>query len=212
MPFAIPAVAEGAALGGEAIEAGTEAYEAYRLARAARAAANLARAAKALQATREGAQADACSTCPPPDKDPCAHLRSNKGGPGDYRGGAHGETIKPANDGLDSHHMPSADAVKQTLEGDLPRNDVPAIQMEPGDHRETLSWGSSSDAAAYRQSQQDLINKGKFMDAFENDAANARQIAADAGDPTRYDQAIKEARAYAECLEKNGLTQKQGGK
>lgn len=37
------------------------------------------------------------------------------------------------------------------------------------------------------------------------DIDHAHRIAKEAGDPTKYDEAIKEAEEYAACREKNGL-------
>ena len=208
MPVAIPIV-EGAAEAAEGIEAAAEAaedaYEAYRARKAAAAAAKLAAAAKAMQAAREGAQTEACSTCEPEQpkrrKNPCKHLERGSG-TGKYRGGSHRQMTKPAKDGLESHHMPPADSI----EGHLSRNDGAAIQMEEVDHKETLSFGSFKAAELYRDQQRELIKAGKLKTAFANDAGDVRRVAAQAGDPTRYSEAIKEAQAYADCLQQNNFT------
>ena len=139
-----------------------------------------------------------CQTCP----DPCKDLRKGSG-PGDYRGGAHSQMTQPARDSRVSHHMPSGAAVREALNGKLPRDSGPAIQMLPSDHKETLSWGNDEIAKAYQASQIDLIRRGRYMEAFDNDAADVRRVARNAGDPGRYDQAINEAQDYAECVEKN---------
>ena len=208
MPIAIPIV-EGVVEGGEALEALAEAaeegYEAYRAKKVAAVAAKLAAAAKALQAAKEGAQTETCPTCEPEQpkrrKNPCKHLERGKG-TGKYRGGSHRQMQKPAKDGLESHHMPPADSI----EGTLSRNDGAAIQMEEVDHKETLSFGSFKAAELYRDQQRELIKAGKLKTAFANDAADVRRVAAEAGDPTRYDEAIKEAQAYAECLQQSNFT------
>jgi hypothetical protein len=147
--------------------------------------------------------ATATQPCPlkPDDDDPCKHLRNgDPNGPGKYRGGAHGETKGPTGDGLDSHHTPAAQANEL---GDGPaRDDAPAIQMEKPDHQETISYGSGPKARKYRLDQAQLIKDGKLLDAVNMDIEDVKKIAADAGDPHRYDQAIKEMKAYADCLQK----------
>ncbi len=193
MPILVP-IAEGVVEGGEAIEAGIEGYEAYRAAKAAETAAKLARAAAALEAARQGVHTDACSTCPPPE-DPCAHL-SRGGGNGPYRGGSHDQMTKPRNDGLDSHHMPPNASIRDTMDV----GGGAAIQMLQSDHRATSSYGNRPAAQQYRAQQADLIRQGKYGEAFTNDAADVRRVASEAGEPSRYDQAIKEAQAYADCV------------
>ena len=210
MPWLVP-VGEGILAGGEVLLGGAEAAEgveaanlAYRALQARRladAARSALAAKKLLDAIREGSQSGTCDHCDDPPDDPCKHLKKGNGG-GKYRGGGHEQTAKPVNDGLDSHHMPSSDSIK----GTLGREDGPAVQMEPADHHQTASWGNSKDAVAYRARQTELIRNGKFTEAFANDVQDARRIAAEAGDPKRYDQAIKEALAYLDCLSKHNLT------
>ncbi|EKM98014.1 hypothetical protein, partial [Acidocella sp. MX-AZ02] len=90
---------------------------------------------------------DASEPCVECNEDPCAHLRKGTG-QGKYHGGAHGETKGPKGDGLDSHHMPAAQA--NEAGGGPARDDGPAIQMEPEDHKDTMSNGSGEDAKLYR--------------------------------------------------------------
>lgn len=209
MPVAIPII-EGVVEGGEAVEAAVEGYEAYRAKKALDAAAKLAVAAKAMQAAREGAQTEACSTCKPPPENPCEHLRTGSG-PGKYRGGGHGSpkknigTSSPGGDELDSHHMPAKDAYKGL---GLDPEDGPSIQMEPKDHRNTADNGFQGRAVRDRQAQQ--IRDGNFDQAFNESADDLRDIAKSRGDPSRYDQAIKEAEAYKDCLKANGLLPGKG--
>ncbi|WP_208990606.1 hypothetical protein [Agrobacterium tumefaciens] len=97
--------------------------------------------------------------------------------------------------------MPAKDSFPKS---DL--NDLPAIQMEELDHRKTMSNGNKgADGARWRSKQGDLIRDGKFKEALQMDIDDARRIAKEAGDPTRYDEAIKEAEEYAACREKHGL-------
>lgn len=129
---------------------------------------------------------------------PCDHLRQGSG-TGPYRGGAHSKTSKPVNDGKDSHHMPADDV------SPLSRNDGPAIQMDPGDHKATSSNGSSRDAVQYRQLLEQLLKEGKWRDAMAMEIKDIRQIAKEIGDPKKYNEAMQEMLEYFKCLEKNGL-------
>ena len=158
--------------------------------------------------TKDEAQDQVCSTCQP--KNPCEHLRKGDG-EGKYRGGSHGNpeknvgTSSPAGDDMDSHHMPA----KKAYEGSgLDPADGPAIQMEPKDHRDTADYGGRGKMVRNRQAQQ--IRDGNFDQAFDESADNVRAIAKKRGDPARYDQAIKEARAYKDCLKANGLLPESG--
>lgn len=117
---------------------------------------------------------------------------------GRFRGGAHGCTRQPPGDGLDSHHMPANSATA------MPREMGPAIQMLPTDHQQTASYGGNANGAAYAP-QRALTARGMTMAAFEMDVRDAQSIARDAGDPTRYDAAITQARAYALCLQAHGM-------
>lgn len=152
-----------------------------------------------------GTKADQCKTGDCKQQDPCAHLRRGNGN-GPYRGGAHGEMRKPTGDSLDSHHMPAKDALPQDT-----WNDLPAIQMDPTDHGKTMSNGNKGAAGyAWRKRQADLVGQGKFDEAMQMDIDDARRIARETGDPTKYDEAIKEAEEYAKCREKNGLNKPKG--
>ena len=93
---------------------------------------------------------------------------------------------------------------KKAYEGSrLDPEDGPAIQMERKDHRKTADNGGGGKAVRDRQAQQ--IREGNFDQAFEESADNVRAIAKSRGDPTKYDQAIKEAKAYKDCLKAHGL-------
>jgi hypothetical protein len=129
---------------------------------------------------------------------PCDHLRRGKG-TGPYRGGAHGQTSKPKNDGKDSHHMPADDV------SPLPRNDGPAIQMDPTDHRMTRSNGSVPGSALYRQKIEALLKAGKWREAMLKEIHDIRRIQGIINDPRKYNEAMLEMLEYFKCLEKNGL-------
>lgn len=145
-------------------------------------------------------------------KNPCEHLKKGQGA-GDYRGGAHGDpkkgtgTSSPSGDELFSHHTPAKDAYKGS---GLDPADGPAIQMLQEDHVDTHTYGRGG--LAGREAQRKLLEGGNFDQAFELDVDDIKQIAKDRGDPQRYDEAIKEARAYKDCLKKHGITPGSGGK
>lgn len=146
--------------------------------------------------------ATATQSCPAKldDDDPCKHLRNgNPNGKGKYRGGAHREMSKNKGDGLDSHHMPANQANK--MGGGPSENDAPAIQMDPSDHRKTSSYGGGPDAAQYRAEQARLVQEGKLLDAAKRDVEDVKRVARRANDPGKYDEALKEAQAYLDCLQ-----------
>lgn len=88
------------------------------------------------------------------------------------------------------HHMP-ADTISP-----LERSDGPAIVMDYYDHRQTASCGNSRDAQAYRAKQKELIEQGKFREAFQMDVDDIRSKFGD-----KYDEAIKNAEEYLDKLE-----------
>jgi hypothetical protein len=135
-------------------------------------------------------------------KGPCDHLKKGDGS-GPYRGGAHSETSKPLNDGKDSHHMPAKDSYKHTT---LDKNDGPAIQMDPKDHAKTSSNGRWGDLAEdYRSEIKDMIDKDAWRKALAREINDVRKIARKAGDPRKYNEAMREMLEYFKCLAKNGL-------
>ena len=129
---------------------------------------------------------------------PCNHLRKGSG-KGPYRGGAHSQTSKPVNDNKDSHHMPADDA------SPLPKRDGPAIQMHPDDHRLTRSNGSVKGSAKYRQSIQELLEKGEWRKAMIKEIKDIRRIQKMIDEPGKYNEAMLEMLEYFRCLEKNNL-------
>lgn len=72
----------------------------------------------------------------------------------------------------------------------LSKADGPAIRMSPEDHRKTASYGGreGSPQQAYRDKQADLINQGKFDDAFMMDVDDIQSKFGN-----KYDNAILEA-------------------
>lgn len=103
--------------------------------------------------------------------------------------------VKNNNDteGKEVHHMP-ADCASH-----LERDNGPAILMDAKDHRQTASCGGSREARAYQAKQKELIENGKFHEAFEMDVKDLQSKFGD-----KYDGAIAEARAYVNKLEQEG--------
>jgi hypothetical protein len=87
----------------------------------------------------------------------------------------------------------------------LPRKDGPAIQMDPADHRETLSNGSGIENKQFRKMVEGLLNKREWRKALALEIRDVRKIAREAGDPRKYNEAMKEMLEYFKCLEANGL-------
>ena len=87
------------------------------------------------------------------------------------------------------HHMPAKSA------SPLPMEDGPAVLMEAADHRLTASYGSSHSAIAYRSVQKELIQKGRFMEAFKMDVADIHQKFG-----PKYDTGIAQAYEYMKTL------------
>ncbi len=83
-----------------------------------------------------------------------------KGGPYDK--------VRAGNTGGQVHHTPAAKITP------FEYRKAPSVWMETADHRLTKSWGSSADAKAYRQIQDDLINQGKLREAIQMDIDDIR--------------------------------------
>jgi len=109
---------------------------------------------------------------------------------GTYRGGAYGDVKSPAGDGLDAHHIP-ADSVSP-----LPRDLGPAIQMDPGDHRQTRSHGNQGLAGRmHREELAALIRQGHWREVLAIEIRDARRVAA-----SKYNTAIREMLEYTKAL------------
>lgn len=89
------------------------------------------------------------------------------------------------------HHMPADSS------SNLDRCDGPAIVMDYEDHRQTASCGNSREAQEYRAKQKELIEQGKFREAFQMDVDDLREKFGD-----KYDEAISKAEQYIDQLEK----------
>lgn len=130
---------------------------------------------------------------------PCDHLRQGNG-KGPFRGGAHSKTSKPVNDGKDSHHMPADDV------SPLDRNDGPAIQMDPPDHRQTSSNGNKGlQGEIFRDDIAQMLAQGRWRDAMVKEIRDIKRIARKVGNPRKYNEAMLEMLEYFKCLEKHSL-------
>lgn len=95
----------------------------------------------------------------------------------------------PSIEGFEKHHMP-ADSTSP-----FSRDDGPCILMEKIDHFQTASWGSSRDAREYRSQQKELIENGKFSEAFLGDVADLQSKFG-----MKYDKHIQEAQNYLNTI------------
>lgn len=109
----------------------------------------------------------------------------------ELEGGAYKDL--PSKEGHEKHHIP-ADSTT-----DLSYGDGPCINMEKGDHRQTASWGNSIEAQEYRAKQKELIDNGKFEEAFQMDIDDIQDKFGD-----KYDKGIKEVKEYVQKLEEGG--------
>lgn len=109
------------------------------------------------------------------------------------KGGSYAEVKETSDENHEVHHMPAKSA------SELPESDGPAIKMEKEDHRQTASCGNSKEAQEYRQRQKELIEQGKFREAFQMDVDDIREKFGD-----KYDDAIAEAEKHVKKLEEEG--------
>lgn len=105
----------------------------------------------------------------------------------EIKGGAYEDVKAP---GVDAHHMP-ADSISP-----FSRNEGPCIPMDPEDHKETLSYGSSKQAKEHRKKQEKLIREGKFYEALQLDIADLKSEKF----KHKYDEHIKAVEEYAQKL------------
>ncbi|QDQ28896.1 RHS repeat protein [Chitinimonas arctica] len=125
-------------------------------------------------------------------KCPCDCLKKgNQQGTGPYRGGSYGGTTAP---GIESHHAP-ANSVSP-----LAKSQGPAIQMAPADHAKTMSHGHQGNAGkAYRSGIQAMLDAGDWRGAMATELKDIRRVAAQTGNPRKYNEAMQEMLAYAKC-------------
>jgi hypothetical protein len=82
------------------------------------------------------------------------------------------------------HHMPCQAAGNKGGNGG-------AITMDIADHKKTASWDSVEGAAEYRNKQRELMNSGKFEEAFDMDAADIQKKF-----PNKYNEEINRLRQW----------------
>ena len=107
-------------------------------------------------------------------------------------GGAHSQTSKPRNDGLDSHHCPAQNCYKSAP---ISSQDGPAIKMDPADHHKTASHGRGPDAREYRARQEALLREGKLLEAVQMDIDDIQSKF-----PGKYDRHLQQMLDYAKSL------------
>lgn len=192
--------AKGAHAAEEAVTAARRAEETARVAKEVKAAKEARAAKEAENAVEAGAKTPRKEvTVKQRKKGPCDHLRQGSG-KGPYRGGAHGKTSKPANDGKDSHHMPADDI------SPLKTGDGPAIQMDPNDHAMTSSNGNKgAKGTRYRLQIEQLLRDRKWREAVAKEILDIRRVAKDVDNPRKYNQAMLEMLSYFKCLQENNL-------
>jgi hypothetical protein len=140
-----------------------------------------------------------CPSCSAADvlrkmSDPCAIL--NRGtGKGKYRGGSHEQMTKPTGDGKDSHHIPAKSNYPSWPKPSKTYNKWPAIQMDAKDHKKTFSYGKNPLSGAYARAQKYAFKEYGMLGAFALDVAEIKMRHGN-----KYDEALKEAAAYAACV------------
>lgn len=111
-------------------------------------------------------------------------------------GGAYGRMKNVIDDAgkniTEKNHLPSKQAFKLS---ELKISDYmgSAHIMDKLDHRSFISTGSSKAAQAFRELESQLLNQGKYLEAFD---LNAKQIRKQFGN--KYDEGLKQARKHFE--------------
>jgi hypothetical protein len=77
--------------------------------------------------------------------------------------------------------------------------------MERFDHVATTSNGSGRESVRYRETLKALVIAGRWRDAMAMEILDVRQVAREAGEARRYNEALSEMLAYFKCLDAHGL-------
>jgi hypothetical protein len=101
---------------------------------------------------------------------------------GPANGGMWGQ-LRPAGTGKQINHMPA----DWSTGGSITKYSGPSIRMDTADHAQLYTTGSSREARAWRQWQQELIGEGRIDEAMQMDINDVR-----ARFGTKYDAAIVE--------------------
>jgi hypothetical protein len=120
-----------------------------------------------------------------------------------HMGGGYG-TVRGQLEEGNVHHMPAKSV--SPLSKNYGRNDRfedpgPTIWMRTEDHKRTASNGRSTLAKEYRDKQYELIQKGRFKEAFQMDVDNIRDNFPDG----RYEPGLRQAMEHINYLDKAGL-------
>jgi hypothetical protein len=127
-----------------------------------------------------------------------ATLDRLRGLPKGGAGGAHERVSKQSQQFVyESNHIPPQDSYDKGLTS-LTENKGPAILMLAEDHASLKSTGNND--PAYRASLRELVEQGKFKEAFQKDAAEIREQFKEDG---RYELSLRQAELYFEELEEN---------
>lgn len=92
------------------------------------------------------------------------------------------------------HHIP-ADSING-----ISHSDGPSILMETADHKMTASFDNKAGSTAYRLKQKQLIDAGKFREAFDMDVSNIQSLFGN-----KYNEAIQKASEYIDQLIRTGV-------
>lgn len=84
------------------------------------------------------------------------------------------------------------DGVKKYQPGHLGYQQGPAISMDVNDHKNTTSYGRKPGADDYREKLTTFIESGNYRGAMATEIQDVRRVARNAGDPTRYNEAMRE--------------------
>jgi hypothetical protein len=126
-------------------------------------------------------------------------------------GGSHKQVSAKTKQGeSESHHLVAREAYVGRIP--LTVDEGPSIYMLEEDHWKTASHSRTTGAAKWRAKQTDLVERGKFQEAFEMGVEEIR-IKSQPGGPFadgRYKKGIKQAEEYAKQLDPNKLKPKGG--
>ena len=126
----------------------------------------------------------------------CISIASSPGSAYPKQEGGQYSKVKKLSDGTKEqvHHIP-ADSING-----MSTSDGPSILMDTADHKMTASFDNKSGSTAYRLKQKQLIDAGKFKEAFDMDVSNIRNLFG-----KKYDGAIQKASEYVDQLTRTGV-------
>lgn len=101
---------------------------------------------------------------------------------------------------MDSRHCPAKGCYTHAP---ISSWDGPAIKIDPKDHEKTASYGSSDQAVAYRNRQEELLEQGRLMEAVQMDVDDLRRLFGD-----KYEVGIREMLEYVDKLDPKSFIRK----